>query len=46
MLVWNNLILVAETTKPFTLITSRNEFKCFQCSSMDLEKISVELIPA
>jgi hypothetical protein len=44
MLVWNNLILVAKTTKPLTLTTSRTEFKCFQCSSMDLEKMRTSSI--
>lgn len=39
ILSWNNFILEAETTNPFCLIIRTNAFKCFQCSSIEFEKI-------
>jgi hypothetical protein len=39
ILVWKSLIFLAETIRLLCLIISRKEFRCFQCSSMDLEKI-------
>ena len=44
ILSWNNFILEAETTNPFCLIIWTNVFKCFQCSSIEFEKIKTSSI--